>query len=394
MSRRTIRCGAAAAMLPLATLAQVAPPPNPGPAQLNPVQPAPAADQLPKLKWVEICGLGFIDNRLVLRCTLSLETLRKLTSDEREVDGIPGIVTCDISFRKYRVENTRRRGNEEIVYRVGASRIQLSLEVHHEVGGKESGVQFTQGSYETSRRSVRGSDCRLTAFGPNVPGESISVEASDLTTLKRNYPHEVNRYLRPLLRDLGWDLFQVDAAVARQVLFSLEEESEADPATRPTTGPATTSPATRSAAVKVDPKLVEEVRQLLAEADSKEFARREAAMQKLARLGPPAVAAFDQIDREHLSSQQNLTMDLLESLVAPVSAEEARRLRGDLHFLTDCLYHPDADIRTAAADRIVRLGKAKADRLQQVVAVDPVKDPDGAVAAIEKLREEIVPPNR
>lgn len=397
-------CAAVAAIVPLATRGDdVAPPADQKPADA----PKPA-NRLPKLHWPEVCSFAIVDSRLALRCSLSLEVLRSLDSDPRAIDGLPGVTELDINHRRYAIENNRHVDGGELTISVFARRNEVRLDWQRTMqDGKKTAIRFVQGNPDSARRSYRSTEVTLTAEGLGVSGESITVEASDFATLRKNYPHEVNRYMRPVLRDLGSDLLQVDPPVARQVLLTVEEESEAEPTTQPAVAkveqPATlpaspqTQPVTRPATrpvriVEVDPKMDAQVKSLLSEVDSPNFVKREAAAERLIRLGPQAIPVFDRLDREHLSTQQNMTIDLLQSMVSPLSAEEARRLRSDLHFLSDCLYSPNTEIRVAAADRIVRMRKASSQRLEDVLRIDLQKQADQAGTAIEKLREEIIPP--
>src|SRR5689334_924791 len=93
-------CAAAAAIVPLATRGDdVAPPADQKPADA----PRPL-NRLPKLHWPEVCSFASMDGRLVLRCSLSLEVLRNLDTDPREIEGLPGLTQLDINHRKYSIE--------------------------------------------------------------------------------------------------------------------------------------------------------------------------------------------------------------------------------------------------------------------------------------------------
>ena len=151
------------------------------------------------------------------------------------------------------------------------------------------------------------------------------------------------------------------------------------PSSRPTTAP-------------VDPKVASAVRRLVPELDAPAYARRSAAADRLAQLGPPGLAALASMDRERLSPQQNLSLDLLVAASNPLPEEEARRLRGDVHFLLDCLYSPHESIRTAAADRLARVTDRGSKPFEDALGLDPKADPDRLAAAIERQRDLVAPP--
>lgn len=370
---------------------------------VNPVD-APA-NRPEKLRWSQVCVLSINDDRLSIKCDLSIDQLKRLT-EEVELEGMPGLTSVLVTPRRYEVQNEHAGEGTEVVYvRILGSRSTVSIEVQRIADGKTSSISFTQsGSY--GRQSGRNTECRLTAYGPGIPGEMINVEAGDLVALRKEFPHEVNRYLRPMFRELGADLFQISPATARQVLFSTEDEANAalstpgastqpgvsSPGTLPSppsaTRPVTTQPVTRPA---IDPALAAQVRRLLKEFDSPVFRQRETAAEQLTQLGPRGIAAILRVDRESLSPQQALLVDSLVAVANPLSAEQARRLKSDVHFLIDCLYMPNKTIRSAAADRLMELIPKGKSRLAESLALDPKTAVAKSGVVIERLREEIAP---
>jgi hypothetical protein len=130
---------------------------------------------------------------------------------------------------------------------------------------------------------------------------------------------------------------------------------------------------------------------LLPDLDAPAFARRQAAADRLAALGPPAVVALAGYDRKRWSAQQGLEVDLLVAQATPLQPEEARQLRSDPHFLVDCFYDPDPVIRAAAADRLAAVAATSPDRLAPVVAAARDADPDAVQKAVEDLRDAVLP---
>jgi hypothetical protein len=108
-------------------------------------------------------------------------------------------------------------------------------------------------------------------------------------------------------------------------------------------------------------------------------------------MGPPAVAVLTTLDREKLTAQQELVVDLLIGAGNPLPPEKARKLRSDVHFLIDCLYVPYIEVRAAAAERLSSMVKVPAARFEEAMAIDPAKDPDRLGAAVEKLRDQLAP---
>lgn len=379
-SRRALARAVWAAILPLAVPARgadrlaaalgMAPAPESAGVPAAPA-PEPAAPGRPMIRWSDVCQFTLVDDKLTLRSDLTLDMIRGVEPEMR-VAGLPGETTVSIKSRRFLVENVRLIGHDEVTLTVDASRSELKLELAVSGDGVDQRVTFSQSGTDFGRRTGRGGDARLVVIG-HLPGTAIVAEANDLTALRRDHPHPVNRYLRPLLRQFGRDLFGVDPAAARQVLLGADAGPD-----DPTAAPAAAD--------------VSAVTRLVTELGAREYARRSTAAARLADLGPPGLAAVAAADRERLSAQQNLSLDLLVATSNPLPEEEARRLRGDVHFLLDCLYAPHESIRSAAADRLARAGNAKTAGFADVLALSPRTDADRLAAAVEKLRDELVPP--
>src|SRR5205823_5273297 len=121
--------------------------------------------------------------------------------------------------------------------------------------------------------------------------------------LVREHPQEVERYLRPLLHDLGQDAqFAPDPLIAWQVF------------------------ATQWAA---DPAVAAKVKALLPELNASDFRRRDAAQQELEALGKAGATAITRLDRRALSPEQNVRLDRVLAPFNQLSAKEAARRRSD-----------------------------------------------------------------
>ncbi|HEX8915536.1 MAG TPA: hypothetical protein VF796_24495 [Humisphaera sp.] len=401
---RLIRCalcvaGATALMLSPATEAQVVPtqkqvappaappagtvPPASQPATLPATRPGLDAVRLDprsgdRPRWNQVVSFSVVDGRVSYACDLTVSQTRWLTDDEVEVIGMPGLTTVNIKPRRFYVANSQTGADGQPVVATVTNTRQdgLVLEVVWGEDGR-SGLTFQQPG--TEYRSYRASGCRLSAYGPGMPNSQVTVEAADFVALRKEFPLETNRFLRPLLHRLGSDLLDVSPAAARQVLFPAD-----DP---PAAGDKPTTPNGRPAeAVEA------EVRTLLAQLDVPDWARRDAALAGLRRLGPQGAAVLSRMDRGRMSSQQQIGAAVVIRYANPLSADEARKLRDDLHFLADCLYCPEPDVRRAAVDRLATVSKADAAKFQRVAAADPAKDFSAALAAIEDLRQQLAPP--
>jgi hypothetical protein len=352
-----------------------APAPNP-PAPAAPPQQAlqplvPALAPADRPRWSEVLSFNISEDRLVYQCDLTVDQVRWLADNEVEIEGMPGLTSVSIRPRNFRVQNFTRTGNDLVTMTVSSSRQGLVIDYERESGERLSGVSFSGPTTDPSRysSSIRSNSCTLTAYGREVPGERVSVEANDFTTLRKEYPHEVNRHLRPLLRRLGSDVLDVQPAAARQVLA---EEA----------GPAPVAPA----------DFEQQVQTLLGKLNSPRWSDRESAARELKGLGPRAAALLAKIDPKDLSAQQRVSVGVIVSDAKPLPDDEARKLRNDVHFLVDCLYLPESDVRESAIRRLQAVTRVDVAKFARVSAANLRADPDAAGEAIEALREQLVPP--
>jgi hypothetical protein len=198
-------------------------------------------------------------------------------------------------------------------------------------------------------------------FGNNGPGgvsKNFTVQAADFQALLREHGPEVDEYVRPVLRQIGQQsALAPDGRVAWQVL--------ADD-WRP------------------DPQLTRRAEQLLPALNAVDFHARDKALAELQAMGMPGATVLTHLDRSGLSPEQNLLIDRTLAPFSQLSPGDAKRLRRDTDFLTDCLYLADRDIRAAALER-----------LKQVTGKDLAFDIDVAEArrpaAVSALRKQLGP---
>lgn len=186
---------------------------------------------------------------------------------------------------------------------------------------------------------------------------SVTISEPDFVSLRRLHPRETEHWLRPLFQDL-----RQEAAMAPDPMTIWEVLADEWP---------------------VDPNVAEQVRTELQALDDADFHRRDAAVNRLARLGREAALAAARLDRHGLDAEQNLRLDALMARFAPVPLPEARRLRGDLAFLLDCLYSEDPLARRLASER-----------LRQVTGVpipfDSELSSEARGAAVRMLRQKLL----
>jgi hypothetical protein len=158
-------------------------------------------------------------------------------------------------------------------------------------------------------------------------GTTLTRSAASFVDLRRTYPTDVNRLIRPLARDLGVEdrMFAVDPLSAWQVL---------------------------GADAPSDTKTEDSVKKVLTDLDAQDFKQRLAAQRRLEEMGEPAALALYRLDRSKLSPE---AAGAIESFLAgyhPLTDAEAAKLGHDPDFLLDVLFCDDPELRRLAAGRL------------------------------------------
>lgn len=182
---------------------------------------------------------------------------------------------------------------------------------------------------------------------------NLVIQAPDFVTLIRRNPVETERYIRPLLRDFGMEsVFAPEPLVAWQVFSGLW---------------------------KVDAAIAQRVDRLLPQLDDDDWHSRLSAERQLEQLGRPAAAVILRLPRSRLTPEQNSRIDVVMSPYWQLTPKQAVAFHSDTEFLIDCLYSDDAEIRSAALNRLRELRDAalsldlNAPLVQRNVAIDAIR---------------------
>jgi hypothetical protein len=187
--------------------------------------------------------------------------------------------------------------------------------------------------------------------------QSSQFSEPDFATLLRAHPVEAEKYIRPLLRDLGQgDLAGVEDAVAAQVLAEL---------------------------MPADDVMRQQVTDMLPLLDDPDFRVRERTGESLKKLQMRGAMVLRKVDRKGLTPEQTRAVDVLLAAYSQLTPKEVERLRADKSFLLDCLSSKDVAIRKAA---LVQLQKV----VGQEVQFDPAALEEDRAAALVKLREQLL----
>ncbi len=190
------------------------------------------------------------------------------------------------------------------------------------------------------------------------PPVNLSLEADDFFAFIHNYPDESEKYVRPLLREVGQEaVFAPDPMIAWQV-FSDSWQAPAE--------------------------TLRKVNFLLPQLDSQDFRQRRAASQSLQSLGRDGAAVLVHLNRSRLSAEQNVRIDRLLAPYAQLPAGEAMGLRSQVGFLLDCLYCDDVLLRRAALKRVREVS-------ERDVAFDVEADSAARAVAVAGLRHSLLP---
>jgi hypothetical protein len=149
----------------------------------------------------------------------------------------------------------------------------------------------------------------------------LSMEAGDLSRLRRERHEEVRTYLEPMLIEVCGGARNPLRPQAGDVYRAFES-------------------------IPADSAALERVKRIVDSFDALEPAAREAASQQLNQLGRAEVLAAVRLDRTELSAEQSLRLDAFVARHSGVS--DLGAARRDPLFLVDCLEDDDRAVRAAA----------------------------------------------
>jgi len=197
--------------------------------------------------------------------------------------------------------------------------------------------------------------------GAGVSSVNLALSAASLSDLRRQYGKEVERYLRPMLRDLQQEpvAMAVEDKLAWQVLAD------------------TWSPT---------PGLAGQVQDVLGRLGADSYATRAKAQQQLEQMGLPAALYLMSIDRSGLSAEQSARVEKFLGSYRTLGEAQIVFFRRDVNFLLDCLYSDDARLRQSALEHLRRIG-------HDVRLSDDQSRPQ-RIAAIARLRQALTAHDR
>lgn len=209
----------------------------------------------------------------------------------------------------------------------------------------EISIESTDQTSDTFRRVLYMQaplSARLIVFGNGnaTDGEpqTFNVGEKDFATVRQKHPRQVERWLRPIFRQL-----QQDAAFAPDVSAAWQVLADDWP---------------------VQPQVTEQILRILPQLDAEPWRARDAASSDLASLGLQGATAILRLDRRGLTFEQNVRLDEVVSRFRRLPETDARHLGDDPQFLLDCQYSADKTVRQLAAARLTHV-------LAHPLALDP-----------------------
>jgi hypothetical protein len=197
---------------------------------------------------------------------------------------------------------------------------------------------------------------------PDVdPGKAVNeaFTAASLYDLRRKYPDEYERFLRPMMRGFKEESvgFGVDSRTAWQVLSD-------------TWKPSTDLPA--------------KVEAIIVRLNADDYSARAAAQKDLEQLGEPAALYLMATPHTDLTPEQAARLAGFIAPYHPLDDAQIARFRKDENFLLDCLFNDDPAVREAALGRLRQM-------TGQNVPLDPDQSPQERIESIRRLRDQLVP---
>jgi hypothetical protein len=310
----------------------------------------------------DVCKLVVDHDHLVL--VTHMPSNRQVQALEFPIEGLHGTNTIRVERDDgieepslfYLVNNDTEQPDASLVQtQISLTGGQLLIHQHVQTREGWKVISFSQGGDAGSDQSGANA-VTLTVTRGNAPDRRVQCSAPDWVTFRRCFGREVNLYLRPLLRTMRQEsVFAIDSAVAWQVFRDEWPQ---------------------------DGRVGRRIQALLPAFDADNFATRNRAWKSLCNEGIAGALYLNEFDSSKLSAEQETRVNAFLSRFPLLAPDEVDESRADPHFLLDCLYGPDDDIRTIALHRLDGM-------LHQDLTYPQVGPQEEQHATIDKWRSQI-----
>lgn len=222
-------------------------------------------------------------------------------------------------------------------------------------GGVEKMVQFNQSQMGAALDTAVSLHVQVLTGAEG--DDKMMLSAESFAAFIRRYPKETAQYIRPMIETFGRQarLFAVEDSLAFGVF---PEAFGSDVGKR------------------------KEVQALVGQLGADDYQQRQAAQQKLEKMGVGGAAMLETMDRSKLSAEQATRVDGIIARVKPRFETSPARLREDVGFLLDCLLSENALLRKAA---LAQLKSVTRTRVNFTEAADRATREDQVYALRDEL---------
>jgi hypothetical protein len=288
---------------------------------------------------------------------------RQVQSLEVPIEGLHGTNTIRVEREDgveepdlfYLVNNDTEQPDASLVQtQISLTGGQLLIHQHVQTRDGWKVISFSQGG-DSNNETANPYAVTLTVTRGNAPDRRVQCAAPDWVTFRRCFAREVNLYLRPLLRTMRQEnIFAIDSVVAWQVF---RDQWAADDS------------------------VGRRINALLPAFDADNFKVRNLAWNALCKEGIAGALYLNDYDTSKLSPEAETRVNAFLSRFPLLDADEVEASRADPHFLLDCLYGSDEEIRTIALRRL--------DDLFHQDLTYPQRGQEAQLATIDKWRSRI-----
>lgn len=333
-------------------------PPSTRPVATRPVRPPPAlGEPLGKMPLRDLCRLAVENGQIEIITGLSGGIGFRRPVAVPELGG-QTLVSCNDYI--YTMENTVTGPDDcKTITKVNVNTSAVIIDQSVQRGNHVRTVALHQARTD-SHTGPKTGQVRLTitdtVVGSTTRPQPTVVDAANLAEFRRTRRAEMEQHVRPILR-----LLRAEHVMAPEPWEAHQVLTERGP----------------------DDKVRAAVMDLLARLDADSYQQRQDAAAQLEKMGGHAAAILSRLDRDSLSHEQRLTIDRILKSPRTLSSQIIQSLRNDVHFVLDCLYVDDRDVREAALARL--------RQLYRDVTFDIDADSDARTTAINVLRTRLAP---